>query len=89
MVEMLLSLGCIFGNATSCEKALQAYGEYSGIRVKAEEYGKKYPKLATVVGTVGFFKDRKVFYKIHGNWYHDLQFEDVSMKNTLIYRIDF
>lgn len=89
MVEFLLSIGCAFGNTASCEKGLQAYGEYSGIRKQAEEYGKKYPTLANTVAVVGFMKERKVFYKIQGNWYHDLQIEDSNFKNTLIYRMDF
>ena len=89
MVEFLLTVGCVLGNGQSCEKGLQAYGEYSGLRKQAEEYSKKYPTLATAVGLVGFIKERKVFYKLYDNWYHDLQIEDVSFKNTLIYRYDF
>jgi hypothetical protein len=89
MLEFLLTVGCAFGNTQSCEKGLQAYGEFSGIRIKAEEYGKKYPVLANTVAVVGFMKERKVFYKLQGNWYHDLQIEDSNFKNTLIYRLDF
>lgn len=68
-LELLLVAGCAFGNSEGCTTSAQAYGRYSGIEQKLQEYGDKHQGLSYALAIAGAAKEQRVAFPIVYNFY--------------------
>lgn len=88
-MELLLVLGCIFGNETSCSTSAQAYGRYSGIDKQFEEYGKKHQEISYMLAVAGAIKEKRVALPLVYNLYTTLDNDNNTARGMLTFRKDF
>lgn len=89
MIEILLALACLSPNNNSCGKTIEAYGRQSGLEKMIQTYGTEHPDIAFLVGSVGLYKERRLYYEIYGPWFHTIESDNNTMKNTLAFKKDF
>ena len=89
MLEMLLILTILTGNQESFNKSSEAYFKYQKIDVVVEKIGKENPMLAHTVGAIGLARNRKLYYKIEGNFFQESSIVDGDFRNIAWWKREF
>lgn len=88
-MELILFLGCVFGNETGCSTSAQAYGRYSGLDQKFQEYGEKHKEVSYALAVAGAAKEKKVALPLVYNLYTTVDSDHNTTRGMLTFRKDF
>lgn len=78
-MELLLALGCVFGNSNGCLTGAQAYGRYTGIEKNLQDYGEKHPEVSYSLAVAGAAKEQKLALPIAYGFYTTIQQEQYML----------
>lgn len=79
-MEIILVLGCLFGNVNSCTTGGTAYFQYTGINKMVDEYGKKNLTLSYIVTIVAVANEQRIVAPLIR---HKLHAVDLELKPDL------
>lgn len=88
-MELILILGCFFGNEVGCSTTAQAYGRYSGIDQKFQEYGEKHKEVSYLLAVGGALKEKRVALPLFYNLYTTIDTDNNTTRGILTFRKEF